>query len=80
MALFVATPRAQQAGSYSVQPKVRGLLWEFKRLRAFALYVDQLQRIAGTLPGQQGDVLESIRKQLQGEPCMKEFPRLPPGI
>jgi len=58
---------------------VRALLWEVKRLRAFALYVDQLQRIVGTLPGQQGDVLESIRKQLEDEPCVKEFPRLPPS-
>ena len=58
---------------------VRTLLWEVKRLRALALYVDQLQRIVGTLPGQQGVVLESIRKQLEDEPCVKEFPRLPPG-
>lgn len=59
---------------------VRTLLWEIKRFRALALYVDQLQRIVGTLPGQQGAVLESIRKQLEDEPCVKEFPRLPPGV
>lgn len=57
-------------------PDVRALLWEVKRLRALALYVDQLQRIVGTLPGQQGDVLESIREQLRNEPCVTEFPRL----
>lgn len=59
---------------------VRALLWEVKRFRALALYVDQLQRIVGTLPGQQGDILESIRKQLEDEPCVKEFPRLPPVV
>lgn len=48
-------------------------------MRAFALYVDQLQRMVGTLPGQQGDILESICKQLEDEPCVREFPRLPLG-
>ena len=57
---------------------VRALLWEVKRLRALALYVDQLQRMLGTLPGPQGTVLESIREQLKDEPCVLEFPRLPP--
>lgn len=55
------------------------LLWEIKRLRALALYTDQLQRMMGTLPGQQGDVLEVLRRMLADEPCVKEFPRLPPG-
>jgi hypothetical protein len=59
---------------------VRTLLWEVKRFRALALYVDQLQRILGTLPGPQGDVLNAIRAQLEVEPCIKEFPRLPPGV
>ena len=59
---------------------VRALLWEVKRFRALALYVDQLQRILGTLPGPQGDVLEAIRAQLESEPCVNEFPRLPPGV
>jgi hypothetical protein len=59
---------------------VRALLWEVKRFRALALYVDQLQRILGALPGPQGDVLEAIRAQLEHEPCVKEFPRLPPGV
>ena len=58
---------------------VRTLLWEIKRLRAMALYVDQLQRMVGTLPGQQGDVLEVLRRMLADEPCVKEFPRLPPS-
>jgi len=40
---------------------VRVLLWEVKRFRALALYVDQLQRILGALTGPQGDVLEAIR-------------------
>lgn len=59
---------------------VRTLLWEVKRFRALALYVDQLQRILGTLPGPQGDVLQAIRAQLEEEPCVKEFPRLPSGV
>ncbi len=50
-----------------------------KRLRALALYMDQLQRMIGTLPGQQGDVLEILRRMLAEEPCVKEFPRLPPA-
>jgi len=57
---------------------VRALLWEVKRLRALALYVDQLQRMLGTLSGPQGMLLESIREQLKNEPCVNEFPRLPP--
>jgi hypothetical protein len=59
---------------------VRALLWEVKRFRALALYVDQLQRILGTLPGPQVDVLQAIRAQLEEEPCVKELPRLQPGI
>lgn len=57
---------------------VRTLLWEVKRMRAFALYVDQLQRMVDTLPGQQGDLLELIRRHLAEEPCVKESPRLSP--
>lgn len=59
---------------------VRALLWEVKRFRALALYVDQLHRILGTLPGPRGDVLQAIRAQLEVEPCVREFPRLPPGV
>jgi len=33
---------------------VRALLWEVKRFRALALYVDQLKRILGTQPGPPG--------------------------
>ena len=58
---------------------VRALLWEVKRLRALALYIDQLQRMLGTLSGPQSTLLASIREQLRDEPCVKEFPRLPPG-
>jgi hypothetical protein len=56
---------------------VRALLWEVKRFRALALYVDQVQRILGTLPGPQGDVLQAIRAQLEEEPCVKEVPPTP---
>jgi len=59
---------------------VRALLWGVKRFRALALYVDQLQRILGTLPGPKGDVLQAIRAQLEEEPCVKEFPWLPPRV
>ncbi len=59
-------------------PDVRALLWEVKRLRSLALYIDQLQRMLGTLSGPQGMLLKSIREQLKNEPCVKEFPRLPP--
>ena len=60
-------------------PDVRALLWEVKRLRALALYADQLQRMLGTLPGPQGAILDTLREKLKDEPCVKEFPRLPPG-
>lgn len=43
------------------------------------MYVDQLQRILGTLPGPQGDVLQTIRAQLEDEPCVKEFPYCHPA-
>ncbi|VXC71236.1 hypothetical protein MASSI9I_90418 [Massilia sp. 9I] len=42
------------------------------------LYADQLQRMLGTLPGQQGDLLASLRAKLAEEPCIKEFPKLTP--
>jgi hypothetical protein len=59
-------------------PDVQALQWEVARLRALVLYADQLQRMLTTLPGQQGDLLESIRQKLADEPCVKEFPMLPP--
>ncbi|HBI67801.1 MAG TPA: hypothetical protein DDZ22_01905 [Massilia sp.] len=57
---------------------VRALLWEVKRMRALVLYADQLQRMLGTLPGPQGAILDTLREKLKGEPCVSEFPRLPP--
>lgn len=65
--------QARNAGDGDVQM----LLWEVARLRSLVLYADQLQRMLGTLPGQQGDLLESLRKMLADEPCVKEFPKLP---
>jgi len=59
---------------------VRALLWEIKRLRSVVLYADQLQRMLSTLPGPQGAVLNTLRAKLKDEPCVKEFPRLPPGV
>lgn len=58
---------------------VRALLWEVKRLRATLLYADQLQRMLSTLPGPQGSILETLREKLKDEPCVNEFPRLPPS-
>lgn len=58
---------------------VRALLWEVKRLRATLLYADQLQRMLSTLPGPQGSILETLREKLKDEPCVHEFPRLPPS-
>lgn len=58
---------------------VRTLLWEVKRLRATLLYADQLQRMLSTLPGPQGSILETLREKLKDEPCVHEFPRLPPS-
>jgi hypothetical protein len=55
---------------------VRALLWEIARLRGIMLYADQLQRLISTLPGPQGQVLESLRSTLLTEPCVLEFPRL----
>ena len=60
-------------------PDVRALLWEIKRMRATLLYADQLQRMLTTLPGPQGAILDTLRDKLKDEPCVKEFPRLPPG-
>jgi len=60
-------------------PDVLALLWEIKRMRATLLYADQLQRMLTTLPGPQGAILDTLRDKLKDEPCVKEFPRLPPG-
>ncbi|NTB05829.1 hypothetical protein [Agrobacterium tumefaciens] len=48
-------------------------------MRATLLYADQLQRMLNTLPGPQGAILDTLREKLRDEPCVKEFPRLPPG-
>jgi hypothetical protein len=58
---------------------VRALLWEVARLRSIVLYADQLQRMLTTLPGQQGAILDALREKLKDEPCVHEFPRLPPA-
>lgn len=58
---------------------VRALLWEIKRLRGTVSYADQLQRVLGDLGGAQGMILQALRAKLEDEPCVKEFPRLPPG-
>jgi hypothetical protein len=55
---------------------VKALLWEIARLRSVILHADQLQRLVDSLPGPQGQVLESMREKLLVEPCVIEFPRL----
>jgi hypothetical protein len=55
------------------------LLWEIARLRATVLYADQLQRTIGSMSGAQGLVLDALRARLADEPCVEEFPRLPPS-
>jgi hypothetical protein len=61
-------------------PDVMALLWEIARLRATVLYADQLQRTIGSMSGAQGLVLDALRARLVDEPCVDEFPRLPPGM
>lgn len=68
----------QEIQARSHDPDTQALLWEVARLRSLVLLTDQLQRMVNTLPGQQGDVLEMIRQKLADEPCVQEFPRLPP--
>jgi hypothetical protein len=58
-------------------PEIRALLWEIARLRALIVRADQLQRSVGTLAGGPAIVLEALREELEEEPCLAEFPRLP---
>jgi hypothetical protein len=60
-------------------PEVQTLLWEIKRLRAIVLRADQLVRTLGPLGGAQGMMRDGLRAELEGEPCVEEFPRLPGG-
>lgn len=57
-------------------PDVRALLWEIKRLRGLVLRADQLQKALGEMSGSQGLMLEGLRSELEGEPCVAEFPKL----
>ncbi len=60
----------------SDSPDVRTLLWEIKRLRGIVLRADQLQKALGEMGGAQGMMLDGLRAELEGEPCIEEFPRL----
>lgn len=55
---------------------VRALLWEVKRLRALVLRADQLTKVLSNIGRSQGMVLDGLRAELEGEPCVAEFPRL----
>lgn len=57
-------------------PDVVALLWEVHRLRGIALRADQLLKVLGPMGGAQGMIAESLRAELEGEPCVAEFPRL----
>ena len=70
----------QEIQDRNPDPDVRALLWEVARIRSVVLYADQLQRMLTTLPGPQGAILQSLREMLRIEPCVKEFPRLPPSV
>jgi hypothetical protein len=60
----------------SDSPDVRTLLWEIKRLRGLVLRADQLTRVLDNLGGSKGMILDGLRAELEGEPCVAEFPRL----
>ena len=55
---------------------VRALLWEVKRLRGLVLRADHLVKVLGSMGGAQGMILDGLRAELEGEPCVAEFPRL----
>jgi hypothetical protein len=57
-------------------PDIVALLHEIKRLRGLVLRADQLQKMLGEMGGAQGLVLDSLRAELEDEPCVAEFPRL----
>lgn len=60
-------------------PEVQALLWEIHRLRAIVLRADQLVRELGPLGGAVGMMRDGLAAELEGEPCVEEFPKLPPG-
>jgi hypothetical protein len=66
-----------EIGIRSNSPDVRTLLWEIKRLRAIVLRADQLVRELGPLGGAAGMMRDGLQAELEGEPCVAEFPRLP---
>lgn len=55
---------------------VRTLPWEVKRLRSLVLRADQIQRNLGNVGGAVGVMLDGLRGELEGEPCIDEFPRV----
>jgi hypothetical protein len=57
-------------------PDVMALLWEVSRLRTTVLYADHFERTLGPSGGSVGMVRDMLRKKLDDEPCVQEFPRL----
>jgi hypothetical protein len=60
----------------SQTPDTRALLWEIARLRSIVLRADQLQQCLGNSAGSVGIVVDALRDQLRGEPCIDERVRL----
>lgn len=58
---------------------VRVLLWEIKRLRGLVLRADQLTKVLGNMGRAQGMILDGLRAELEGEPCVAQFPGLDPN-
>lgn len=56
----------------SQTPDARALLWEIARLRALVLRANQLQLSLGALAGGPRIVLDALRAELEGEPCIAE--------
>ncbi|WP_334188695.1 hypothetical protein [Noviherbaspirillum sp.] len=51
---------------------VLALLWEIKRLRAIVLRADQLQRSIPNPGTTTQIIIDALRSELKGEPCIEE--------
>jgi hypothetical protein len=67
--------RLREIGVNKNAGDINELLWEIKRLRALALKIDQVQRNI-TASGGMALLLESLRVDLQKEPCVIEDEQL----
>jgi len=67
--------RLHEIGQRKDPEDIIELLWEIKRLRAMALKINQVQRNI-TVNGGMALLLESLRADLQQEPCIIEEEKL----